>query len=423
MNTSSNGVPDRSVWSPRNESQSRRLLSFWGLCGQIGLTVLLLGFVLICVEVGTRLVAKVPPTTEGVVLDNAAYAYHPWSAHRMTPGFRSGNLSINKYGWRGPEPSKTKAPGVKRVLLLGDSVAFSSFYIKDDVTIAGYLEAILKMKSGERWEVINLATPGGNGRMSLATLAHEAIHLQPDFVVVLNGANDLPILLGAGDVGAPPFTTVPWDGTSITMSHLFDPRTGRSPLPTQNLMVLLNESVFFRQFARSWLMGIAPQTRWPSTFAHPDRLDSFIESQVAMHYLAKGAGATFIHFIQPYLSQTHKQIGATERESMTNAVKQWGPGLFEFYDAAFAVLRTKMAEASRRHGFRAVDLSLLFTMEDVFLDQVHVDAHVTSSSEHPANCKVALHMAAEIFATSGRPTATGERCEGQMLSREVRHDG
>jgi hypothetical protein len=398
-----------------------RPFSLWGICSQVGLTILLLAMVFGCLEFGTRLMAKPPRSTLGVVLENAAYAYHPWASHRMTPGFTFQNMSINKYGWRGKEYPKEKPPGVKRVLLLGDSVAFSSFYIKDDVTIAGYLEAILKAKTDQPWEVLNLAVPGGIGQIATATMAHEGVHFHPDIAVALNGANDLPILLGRGELGAAPFGAVQWDGIQIRMSQLYDPRTGRGQ-PRENLMLLLNESAFFRRFAQPLLMGIAPQTRWPSTIERPERLDSFVESQVALHFLAKGSGATFIHFIQPFLSKTHKKIGKSEQQALKNAEKQWGPGLFDFYDAAFPVLRQKMSAAAVRYGFRSVDLSLLFTAEDVFRDQVHIDANITGPTEHPANCKVALRIAEAILVEQGKTVTMGERCEGQILSGTALQD-
>ena len=157
----------------------------------IGYVILVTVGIIFMLEIGSRVFFNSSQPFEKITLENFAYAYHPWSHHRATPGFRFGDMSINRFGWRGKERSIKKPAFVKRVILLGDSVAFGSWLLKEEATISGYLENILKEKTGEAWEVLNMACPGGVGEMSLAALAHEGIHYAPDVVVALNGANDI----------------------------------------------------------------------------------------------------------------------------------------------------------------------------------------------------------------------------------------
>lgn len=366
-----------------------RVRSFWGICSQIGFTFIVITVLFLGLELTTRMILGVPLNTREITPDNVAYAYHPWSSNRMTPGFTYQGMSINQRGWRGKEYPEEKPAGVKRVILLGDSVAFSSYTINDDVTIAGYLERILTEKTGQSWEVINMAIPSGTGHKALATLAHEGIHFQPDVVVALNGNNDLAELVMDRSQELFPYAQL--NQVDIAMMQLFDPRTGRGT-PSQNLRVLLNELAIFR-----WMNQIMPQTKrqWPSTIEHPERLDQFVKSQVAIYYLSKGAGAKFIHFIQPYLSIKHKKIGPNEEQAIITAREQRGEGIFEFLDAVFPILRDKMQQAAEQHGFRSVDLSLLFIEEDVFADAVHIRS--VSPTEDPGNYKIALRMAEEIL--------------------------
>ncbi len=356
-------------------------------CTLVGFTLISLLLVLASLELGTRAFFSVPVTSKEIVAENASSAYHPWADHRMTPGFTFKCMSINRYGWRGPEFPQHKASGVKRVILLGDSVAFSSFHICDDVTIAGYLQKFLAEKTGEPWEVINMAVPGGNGRIALATLAHEGIHFEPDVVVALNGNNDLVVLRGDGPIGHPPFMTIPWHQTQVELQQLYDPRTGRGS-PMQNLLILLNESAFFRQLGQHMAAAVRPQVPWE--IKDPNQLKYFVETQVAISYLAKGAGARFVHFVQPYLSVSHKKIGPQERAVIAKLEAARGQSYLAFLDRAYPLLRDMMAEAARTHGFRSVDLTQLFTDGDVFADQSHF-------RDETGNERVAGRMAEEIL--------------------------
>ena len=220
----------------------KRFKDFFAFVGFTGVTTLLL---LLLMEVGSRLFLSTPSHFENIGLKNFSYAYHPWSSVRNTPGFRyKDTLRINKMGWRGPEWKREKPAGVKRVLLLGDSTAFSSFYIHEKATIAGYLERYLNKATKQKWQVLNMAVSGGFSRMSLAALAHDGTTLSPDAVFVLNGRNDSGAAL-TQQVGIPEYDILA-GSASLLYGDMWDPRTGRSPRPFRLMGVLLQESHFFR---------------------------------------------------------------------------------------------------------------------------------------------------------------------------------
>ena len=64
--------------------------------------------------------------------------------------------------------------------------------------------------------------------------------------------------------------------------------------------------------------GTRPPGEGYST-AHPERLDAYINNQLAMSYLAEGSGAKFVGFLQPYFSLKHKTIGDADKAVIKGA--------------------------------------------------------------------------------------------------------
>ena len=62
---------------------------------------------------------------------------------------------INSWGWRGPEPTIARDKSVRRAVLLGDSVAFSCWGCRAEVSLGGTLKRALELRTGEEWEVID----------------------------------------------------------------------------------------------------------------------------------------------------------------------------------------------------------------------------------------------------------------------------
>ena len=69
------------------------------------------------------------------------------------------NVSINVHGWRGSDVSVSKAEGVYRILVLGDSF-MAGLQVEDDETFSSVLERRLNLERlPHRVEVINLGVP------------------------------------------------------------------------------------------------------------------------------------------------------------------------------------------------------------------------------------------------------------------------
>lgn len=94
---------------------------------------------------------------------------------------------INALGLRGPETTREKPPGVKRVLVVGDSYAFG-LGVDQDGTVSAALERRLAAR-GEP-EVLNLGVVGYHTGQQIARLRRDGFGYDPDLIVLLYAAND-----------------------------------------------------------------------------------------------------------------------------------------------------------------------------------------------------------------------------------------
>ena len=99
---------------------------------------------------------------------------------------------VNELGLRGPETTIEKPPGVRRIAVLGDSIAFG-YWVSDAQGFARQLETLLceRPSAGGRVEVLNFGVPGYNLEQEIEALRAKALAFSPDLVVVLFCLNDL----------------------------------------------------------------------------------------------------------------------------------------------------------------------------------------------------------------------------------------
>lgn len=124
----------------------------------------------------------------------------PVRSFRLTPGFRGASVApefnvpihINSRGLRDREIAPTKARGVYRVLVLGDSFTYGRG-VAGEETYPRRLEVLLNRGSGRRrYEVINAGVGGYGTFHEAALLRDEGWAYQPDFLVLqVTPGNDL----------------------------------------------------------------------------------------------------------------------------------------------------------------------------------------------------------------------------------------
>jgi lysophospholipase L1-like esterase len=112
--------------------------------------------------------------------------------YEMIPGangvFVGAPLRINAAGFRDIDRDEAKPDDVKRIAVLGDSVAFGWGVPREE----GFSEKLQALTSNTTAgvEVWNFAVPGYNSTMELATLEGAVLKTDPDVVVVSIVAND-----------------------------------------------------------------------------------------------------------------------------------------------------------------------------------------------------------------------------------------
>ncbi len=153
-------------------------------------------FVGMCVllEGGARLVLGRLPTQASArfaledVWDHGAGTFHeadPDLTWRQVPGYRDANVRINALGMRGPQ-ARTHDEGVRRILVLGDSIAFG-YALPEHQTYPRLLERELGL---ERTEVLNAAVIGYSSFQGRQLFERLLPSMAPDLVVVQFGYND-----------------------------------------------------------------------------------------------------------------------------------------------------------------------------------------------------------------------------------------
>lgn len=146
------------------------------------LLVLEAGFRVAGVSVGTVQINRETVKRSGNPL--LRFELRPGGEARAEVGYR-----INLEGLRGPETTVEKPAGVKRVAVLGDSIAFG-YWVREQDAFPRQLESMLRAGGG-RVEVLDFGVPGYNLDQEIETLRSKALAFQPDAVVVAFCLNDL----------------------------------------------------------------------------------------------------------------------------------------------------------------------------------------------------------------------------------------
>jgi hypothetical protein len=169
-------------------SRFRRALGSIALAGvSAGVTALVLeaAFRLIGVSVGTVQINRA--TVRHSQNPRLRFELRPGSAVRAEVDYR-----VNAEGFRGAETTVEKPAGVRRVAVLGDSIAFG-YWVAEEQAFPRQLETMLNEAGGAdgRVEVLNFGVPGYNLDQEIEALRAKALAFSPDLVVVAFCLNDL----------------------------------------------------------------------------------------------------------------------------------------------------------------------------------------------------------------------------------------
>jgi lysophospholipase L1-like esterase len=99
-------------------------------------------------------------------------------------------VHANSHGLRGPEFPEAKPPGTRRVLVLGDSVAFG-YLLPEEQSMPALLERRLADHGLGPVRVINSAMPGNGIRNEREYFEHRGLAFAPDTVVLVAAPGDI----------------------------------------------------------------------------------------------------------------------------------------------------------------------------------------------------------------------------------------
>lgn len=114
---------------------------------------------------------------------------HPYLWHQYS-STRNGGTDVGRYGFRRPEFEWKKAPGVRRIVVVGSSVVYSPNSSAEGSMPALMGRELSTLLPDSRLEVLNAGFHGYTSQMSLVHVATRIVELAPDVVVFYVGDND-----------------------------------------------------------------------------------------------------------------------------------------------------------------------------------------------------------------------------------------
>lgn len=151
-----------------------------------GIVLMSILWSLILVEGLLRLFKIVPPIFK-VSAGEVRFSYNPILAYELVPGFRD----INMDGFRSPIVPLKKSAGVRRLAMLGDSVAFGYGGIPVTETMSLQLVNQLNTKSNQKYEIINAGVGGYNTIQEAELFRTKVKKFQAEIILLeLTIAND-----------------------------------------------------------------------------------------------------------------------------------------------------------------------------------------------------------------------------------------
>ena len=128
-----------------------------------------------------RIRSIVAPSTQGI----PTYCGALWERYHVT---------LNHLGYRDAEHAKEKPPGVRRLLVVGDSFAFGWGIDRPDDRFGERLAGELTRANGEHWEPLNASRPDTHTLDHIGFLESLAPY-DPDAVILLYVFNDIDYIV------------------------------------------------------------------------------------------------------------------------------------------------------------------------------------------------------------------------------------
>jgi len=136
---------------------------------------------------GVEFFHVLPYHMQGMIDDPELGYRHPESVSYLLGGNR---VTINAHGLRDGEIPYEKSATEKRILVLGDSVAFG-WGTSQGENFSDQMELLLREQTGTAWQVINAGVNGYNTKQEATFLRLEGMRYAPDYVLLVYVSNDV----------------------------------------------------------------------------------------------------------------------------------------------------------------------------------------------------------------------------------------
>jgi lysophospholipase L1-like esterase len=309
---------------------------------------------------------------------------------RNNPSFWSPVVQYNRQGFRHSTPvSRQKPANTVRIFLLGGSAAYglegAYGYIDDkfktisnDQLIDHFLaERLNREFPSVRWEVVNAAVMEYRLYQDLFQIETTILGYHPDYVIMMDGYNDMAQLIGA----TPAFDYFSETPHFEEFNSLANP-SGLSSLLTFSTVWLRDNSAFYF-FIDTHLRFQASQARQvkidhgqlferPVDIARLSAVDQqqFRLSQAHVGYYARTArqinrileldGVKRLFLLQPVLILSHKRLTDAERRLADHVLKSGGALDVAEFEQFYPQFSESMKTAAAADAFPFEDLTGLF---------------------------------------------------------------
>jgi lysophospholipase L1-like esterase len=275
---------------------------------------------LLCAELILRL-SGTAPEVGAVRKGRYQLSANPRIGYEPVPGLRYAGKDLafydyqgaaNRLGYRDRDHAEAKPPGVFRIVVLGDSVGAGLFVARNEDIFPALLERRLR-EQGRDAEVINLSVSGYNTLQEVETLRERGLRYQPDLVLLAYVLNDRERVDGA-----------------ILEALLEQRRTGTTVDPAQATPVLVQSALW--RFLR--YRAFPPHRQLDAELRRYRELlsgDTVEPSFAELAEISRRAGVPVLVAIFPRFPRWYTSYGYFEEHE-------------------------KVAELSRHHGFRSIDL-------------------------------------------------------------------
>ncbi len=325
-----------------------------------------------------------------------------WAAFRNNPRYNGNQVQLNEAGFRADHNvSPEKQPGVVRIFLLGASVAYGGETLYPEIddrwridnhhTIDYDLQQHLNAAfPANRWEVINGAVKGYFLNQDLALYLSAVERYHPDYLVLLDGVNDVFATLRSPDdpdtyrlaglgeefngLTSPASMSVRLMASTFLLDHSSLYQLIRERLTRRAQLRARRERVSRAgQNPPTGLAGMSPDEQRRYRLA-VNKIDGYMRPVRQIHRLAELEGTKTLFVLQPQLAVTRKPLTSIESRLLDYWSKIDGQLYVYGFQTLYPRLASELAHGAAADGYRFLDLTGVFDRMSVqtFTDYCHL---------------------------------------------------